>query len=90
MHLISQSEYHLLQEDQVFQSTCIPAKPHLRDKVANEGDVRVELLQTPAHVADHGQHVAAAQQVHHAVQQRLLQLQLEEGGVTQHSWSQRY
>lgn len=58
-------------------------EPHLCDKVADEGDVRVELLQTLPHVADHGQHVAAAQQVHHAVQQGLLQLQLEVGGVTQ-------
>ena len=51
---------------------------YLRDKVSDEGDVRVELLQTPADVAHHGQHVAAAQQVHHAVQQSLLQLQLQQ------------
>lgn len=49
-------------------------------KVSDEGDVGVELLQTLADVADHGQDVATAQQVDHPVQQSLLQLQLEGGG----------
>lgn len=49
-------------------------------KVSDEGDVGVELLQTLADVADHGQDVATAQQVDHPVQQSLLQLQLEGSG----------
>lgn len=49
-------------------------------KVSDEGDVGVELFQTLADVADHGQDVATAQQVDHPVQQSLLQLQLEGGG----------
>lgn len=48
----------------------------LGHKVADEGDVGVQLLQTLPDVTDHGQHVAPAQQVHHPVQQRLLQLEL--------------
>lgn len=56
--------------------------PHIRsgcylcDKVSNEGDIRVEFLQTFANVTDDRQHVSAAQKVNHSVQQGLLQLQL--------------
>ena len=54
---------------------------YLCDEVSDKGDVGVELLQTAADVAHHRQHVAPAQQVDHAVQQRLLQLQLQRSEV---------
>lgn len=52
----------------------------LGHKVANEGNVSVQLLQTLADVTDHGKHVAPAQQVHHPVQEGLLQLKLRVWG----------
>lgn len=48
----------------------------LSDKVADERDVSVQLLQTFADVADHREHIATAQQMDHPVQQRLFQLKL--------------
>lgn len=57
-------------------NSCFLASRYLCDKVSDEGDVRVELLQTFANVADDGQHVSTAQKVNHAVQQSLLQLHL--------------
>lgn len=51
---------------------------YLCDKISNERDIRVELLQTPANVANHRKDVATAQEMNHSVQESLLQLQLSE------------
>lgn len=56
---------------------------YLCDKISNERDIRVELLQTPANVTNYGQDVAAAQEMNHSVQESLLQLQLSGGKYNQ-------
>lgn len=60
----------------LFLASHIRSAHYLCDKVSNEGDIRVEFLQTFANVTDYRQHVSTAQKVNHSVQQSLLQLQL--------------
>lgn len=55
----------------------IRSSRYLSDKISNEGDIRVEFLQTLANVTNYRQDVATAQQMNHSVQQSLLQLQLK-------------